>query len=406
MTLEPDARHAGVPGRNLRPAGGHAGSPSAPSDSSTPELSAPRHSEAHESHSERRVGTPSQQRPTAAEAYDPETHGEDPADESKDDPSDLNDITIAWWREILFTPAVFSVIALIVAMVALVLVSEVFQFVQAVQSAPRSLQWVGYAVAIASVLLAGWAFARLLWCMTALQLTPQIRKSDYNTASARQFVRKRASRSSREGRDVLRVVLTGYPLEEKRFQALLKACGCTREAQDRLRSDISDLLSGDALPAESWLSRFDARVLAVVDECAIQRVHTYAIQTGVNTALMPTSMADVVIVVTNSLLMLKDLCALYNVRTTPLGTCSLAGRLFMTSFVAARLEGQLSSLAQEAERAVTASISPGDAVNAAGKILTTATMGVGRRVAEGVANYMLIRRLGDACIQHLRPIQR
>jgi hypothetical protein len=130
-------------------------------------------------------------------------------------------------------------------------------------------------------------------------------------------------------------------------------------------------------------------------------------------------MADMLIVVTNSLLMLKDLCALYNVRSTPLATCSLAGHLFMNAFVAARLEGQLSSLTQEADSALrnafTAPTTAGDAVNAAGaagvavgslgKIVTTATRGAGRRFTEGGANYILVRRLGDACIRYLRPIQ-
>jgi hypothetical protein len=152
----------------------------------------------------------------------------------------------------------------------------------------------------------------------------------------------------------------------------------------------------------------------------MKRARDYALRVGVKTALMPTSMADMLIVVTNSLLMLKDLCALYNVRTTPLGTCSLAGQLFMNAFVAARLEGQLSAFAQEANGAIQDAMaiapSAADVVNSTealnsvmgsvvGKAVTTATIGVGRRVAEGTANYVLVRGLGSACIKYLRPIQ-
>jgi uncharacterized membrane protein YcjF (UPF0283 family) len=419
MTPEPDARHVGVPRQRPKPADEQSFEPdTAIHSSSTPSRTAlPGACDGERL--ERRAGLPVHTPAESTEPYDPLIHGEDLPDEEQEDAAARTESTAAWWRDLLFNPAIISVTALFGAILLLMLVSEVFQFLQAVQSAPQPLQWLGYAFVATLVAIAAWAAIRLVRSITALRVTPQIQRADYYAARHRPFVRKTAKLKSREGREILRAIVAEYPLENPRFQKLLASCGCTQESRTRLRGDVQELLSVDDLSAEAWLSRFDMRVLALMDECATKRVHDYALQVGLKTALMPTSMADMLIVVTNSLLMLKDLCALYNVRTTPLATCSLAGHLFMNAFVAARLEGQLSTLAQEADSALrnafTASASAGDAANAAGaasvvvgslgKVVTTATRGAGRRLAEGGANYILVRRLGDACIRYLRPIQ-
>jgi uncharacterized membrane protein YcjF (UPF0283 family) len=419
MTPEPDARHVGVPRQRLK-ATDDSRLESDPAAQSLPAAVDPLFQDARDRESlKRRAGLPTQTVRQPPEAYDPRIHGEELPDDEQDDATARADSSVAWWRDVLFNPALISITMLLGVILLLMLVNEVFQFIQAVHSAPRPLQWIGYAFVTMLTAAAAWAAIRLMRCITALRVTPQIQRSDYYAARHRPFVRQTAKLKSREGRDILRAILAEYPLEEPRFQKLLSSCGCTQESRSRLRGDIRELLSVDDLSAESWLSRVDMRVLALMDDCAKKRVHDYALQVGLKTALMPTSMADMLIVVTNSLLMLKDLCALYNVRTTPLATCSLAGHLFMNAFVAARLEGQLSSLTQEADSALrnafTAPTTAGDAANAAGtagvavgslgKIVTTATRGAGRRFAEGGANYILVRRLGDACIRYLRPIQ-
>lgn len=417
MTSEPDARHVGVPRQRPRSLDDQG----VESDAATQEPSTASRSALPETSNgerlERRAGLPTHTPPQSTEVYDPLIHGEDLPDEDLEDTAARTESAAAWWRDVVFSPAIISITVLLGAILLLMLVSEVFQFLQAVQSAPRPLQWLGYAFVTTLVAIAAWAAIRLVRSITALRVTPKIQRSDYYAARHRPFVRKTAKLKSREGREILRAIVDEYPLADPRFQKLLASCGCTQESLTRLRGDVQELLTVDDLSAEAWLSRFDMRVLALMDECAKKRVHDYAVQVGLKTALMPTSMADMLIVVTNSLLMLKDLCALYNVRTTPLATCSLAGHLFMNAFVAARLEGQLSSLAQEADSALRTAFtaSAGDAANAAGaasavvgslgKVVTTATRGAGRRFAEGGANYILVRRLGDACIRYLRPIQ-
>ena len=182
------------------------------------------------------------------------------------------------------------------------------------------------------------------------------------------------------------------------------------------------------MPAAAWLTRCDDRVLAVIDACARQRIHDYSLRVGMKTAIMPSGAIDQLIVIVNSLLLLKDLCALYNVKTTPAGTCSVAAHIFMNAFVAAKLEGQISDYAPDSvfgwsDAADTAATTGADAGTAAtgsqstlaaameaitgsaGSAVSAVTLGAGKRAAEGLANGYLVRRLGSVCIRYLRPIR-
>ena len=356
---------------------------------------------------ERRAGVPPQRPPDITEIYDPLIHVHGELDEEADDPAARAESTAAWWLDVLFSPVIFSITILFGAILLFMLLSEVFQFLQAVQSAPLLLRWLGYAFVVTLVAIASWAAIRLVLCCRKLRVTPQIQRSDYYAYAARHrsFVRKRAKLNPREGREILTAIVAEYPLKDPRFQKLLKSFGCTKERLTELRGDVQDLVGGEAGSTEAWLSTFDMRVLSVMDDCANECVRKYAWQVGLKTALVPLSMADMLIVVTNSLFMLKDLCALYNVRTTPFATCSLAWHLFMNTFVAGQLEDQLDPLAEEAATAFGNAL-PSWVAGGVGKVAGIVTVGVGSRATEGVVNYMFVWRLGTVCIKYLRPIQK
>ena len=402
MTLEPDARHVGVPRQGPRPADDHSVEREVATPAPSVASSTTFQEDSDRKRRERRAGVPPQKPPDITVIYDPLIHGE--PDEEADDPAARAESTAAWWLDVLFSPVIFSITILFGAILLFMLLSEVFQFLQAVQSAPLLLRWLGYAFVVTLVAIASWAAIRLVLCCRKLRVTPQIQRSDYYAARHRSFVRKTAKLNPREGREILTAIVAEYPLKDPRFQKLLKSFGCTKERLTELRGDVQDLVGGEAGSTEAWLSTFDMRVLSVMDECANRCVRNYATQVGLKTALVPSSMADMLIVVTNSLLMLKDLCALYNVRTTPFATCSLAGHLFMNTFVAGQLEDQLKPLAEEAASALENTLTSlaGDV----GKVAATVTVGVGSRAAEGMVNYMFVRRLGTVCIKYLRPIQK
>ena len=191
-----------------------------------------------------------------------------------------------------------------------------------------------------------------------------------------------------------------------------------------MSNEISELISDEDLPTSVWLTRANDRVLALIDDCARKRISDYSKRVGVKTAVMPSAAIDQLIVVTNSLLMLKDLCGLYNVKTNLTGTCSIAAHIFMNTFVSAKLDGQLSDLAPESlfgeSDTADSAVAAGDneingqsivnsaldtTFNATAGITNAVTAGAGKRVIEGAANAYLVRRLGEVCISFLRPIQ-
>ena len=411
MPLEPDARHVGVPRQGPRPA-----------DEPSVEAVVTMHATSVASTTfletrdrerlERRAGVPPQIHPQACEPSDPpgeDLPDEDLPDEEPDGPAARTESAVAWWLDVLFNPVIFSITTLFGAILLFMLLSEVFQFLQAVQSAPLLLRWLGYAFVVTLVAIASWAAIRLVLCCRKLRVTPQIQRSDCYAARHRPFVRKTAKLKPREGREILTAIVAEYPLEDPRFQKLLKSFGCTPKRLTELRGDVRDLVGGDAFSTKAWLEHFDMRVLSVMDDFANKCVTKYATQVALKTALVPSSMADMLIVVTNSLLMLKDLCALYNVRTTPFATCSLAGHLFMNTFVAGQLEDQLKPLAEEAASALGNALPSWVARgvgDVAANLTQSATAEVGKRVAEGTVNYMFVWRLGTVCIKYLRPIQK
>ena len=119
---------------------------------------------------------------------------------------------------------------------------------------------------------------------------------------------------------------------------------------------------------------------------------------------------------------------LYNVKTTPAGTLSVAVHIFMNTFVAAKLEGQISDFASgnvfdlsNAENSAamagvdadttetsvqsTAAAAIPTIAGSLGKAASIATLGLAKRGAEGGTNLLLFRKLGFVCIQYLRPIK-
>ena len=171
MPLEPDARHVGVPMQGPRPVD----EPSVEADvtmHATSVASTAFKETRDRERLERWAGVPSH--PQSPEPSDPrggdlpdedlpdeDLPDEDLPDEEADDPAARAESTAAWWLDVLFSPVIFSITILFGAILLFMLLSEVFQFLQAVQSAPLLLRWLGYAFVVTLVAIASWAAIRL-----------------------------------------------------------------------------------------------------------------------------------------------------------------------------------------------------------------------------------------------------
>ena len=376
---------------------------------------------------ERSSGLPDQRPQQKTERYDPLIHGPEPLDSPEADESILKQEPSLWQRA-LRGPVVSSLAILIFSIIMLLAVSTVFQFIETVQAAPEPLQWIGYGLVSILLFFICWAIFWLSISYVRRFKTPRIAKADIHSAKHRQFIQAKTKKNVVEGRAILRQILSDYPLRDPRFCQLLTASGCSETALEGLRTEITELIQDRDMPAAAWLTRCNDRVLAIIDTCAQERISSYSYRVGLKTAVMPSGAIDQLIVIFNSLLMLKDLCALYNVKTTPAGTCSVAANIFMNAFVAAKLEGQISEfapdsvsgLSETADSAATTGADAGTAATSgqstlaasmeaitgsAGSAVSAVTLGAGKRAAEGLANGYLIRRLGSVCIRYLRPIQ-
>lgn len=331
------------------------------------------------------------------------------------------------WAFVLKNPVGGSLAVLFTCLLLLFVAREVFDFLQIIESAPPLLRNAGYGVVLVLLGLVCWSLTRLLLCVRSRRSTPRVSRADFHLTDHRPAMQRIIKARMKQGREALQQILADYPLQDKRFKKLLRACGMSDEGTRNMEEEIRALLYDQDLTAAKWIARCDNQIFSPIDECARKRVRMYALRVGAKTAAMPSGVADVLIVIVNTLLMLKDLCALYNVRTTPWGTCSLAGQLFMNSIVAARLEGQMSKWASGARLESTEGLSKIPELNSsheaansateavsqgADSLLSTATQigssvlaGAGKRVAEGTGNLFLISRLGESAISYLRPIK-
>ena len=99
-------------------------------------------------------------------------------------------------------------------------------------------------------------------------------------------------------------------------------------------------------------------------------------------------------VLINAHLMVADLCRIYHLRATRIGTTAIVFRMFISILAASQMEAAAEGAAEMA----------GGALEAAGQVLANIAKQVLRRAGEGAANSLLFRRLGRATKRHLRPL--
>lgn len=131
---------------------------------------------------------------------------------------------------------------------------------------------------------------------------------------------------------------------------------------------------------------------------ADRHIHNIAKRTGFSTALTPTGFLDSALVAVASFGLVRDLCHLYNLRTDRWGTvvilAHVAGNLV--------LAGENEAWAKDAAEGVVDWVQGTVGIAAGGAVLKF----VGARAAEGMAHYLLMRRLGRVTCRRLRPIVR
>ena len=325
----------------------------------------------------------------------------DEGEEDEDDP--LKGMTVSWFLGYFFSnPVLVAFFVLCVTIIFIIILSELFKFIQAVQSAPYPFQVIGVVVVSGLAVAFVWAVARLVMTYRRFVISPQVQLDEIRDPYSRAIIRKKvANKQVEEGYQALVTLVREYPIQDPKQIKLLRMAGMTKAEEVTFKNNIAYLKESesDSAGRSKWIEDCDRLFVKKIDDFASQRVSDYSKRVGIKTALCPTGFLDALIVIVNSLLLVEELCRLYNVRANWRNSAFLAARLVFNTFISAKLERGLDNTTNSfSEELALASTSLGSAFS---KLF----LGVGKRMVEGAFNYFLINRLGHATMRYLRPIK-
>jgi len=300
---------------------------------------------------------------------------------------------------LLSSPVVSACFILLATAFSIVILSEVSQFIQTIQSAPTFVQIVAYACVLLLVMAFFFAMARLVIAYRRLKTTPQVQLEAIKSLSLRARTRDQTARQVDAGYDSLMEIVKDYPIGDAKHKRLLARCGLSEGEMKALASNISFLIKPDHSGKAKWIEDCDRLFVEVIDRPARQCVTNYSKRVGLKTAISPTGLIDSLIVVTNAVFMVEDLCRLYHVKTGRVQAIFLTGRICFSTFVSAKIEDRVDEIADTFFDGAIASIP-----EMSKEVFARITMGLLKRTAEGAVNMALFFRLGTATISSLRPI--
>jgi hypothetical protein len=276
--------------------------------------------------------------------------------------------------------------------------SQAMALVGQIQAMPFPIQYVGWGAfgLVMLMLLAG--LLRLTWIYIRLAASPNVSLSALRELRKREEMRERAKADLRTATRQIQTFLVNYRIEDQRMQRKLRRLGFTGEEVQNLATVVMKLRRPDRGDDEAYLQNVSEQFLARLDDKAKSRVKAYAILTGAKTAVFSKGHIDTLIVAANSYLMVSDLCELYNVRTSRMGTLKVLAHMCIAAFVAANLEDVADSVVDAAKGAFS------NDLGAAGAGLVAGATAITKRGTEGLINYLLIQRLGRTTLKNLRPI--
>lgn len=283
---------------------------------------------------------------------------------------------------------VWPLLVLICCAILLLALSQILAVFSQIQGLPEPAYY--GVLALVVLLLAGmvWSVVRLAMVFVRVRTTPRVHVTALQKLSARAELREQANSRLDEARKTLQEFLKTYPLSEESDAGLLLGKCLSQEDWATVRRNARALLSEEYGTTADWLKALDHQFLTYLDEAARKRIKQYANRVALKTAALPTKL-DAPVVLLNAYLMARDLCVIYNLRTTGTGSAMVLSHILLNMFAASQIYDWSESTMDLFFGAGTAA-GIGKAVSA--------------RMAEGALNRLLFMRLGSAMARHLRPI--
>lgn len=241
-----------------------------------------------------------------------------------------------------------------------------------------------------------YSIASLAGAFLSLRKGLRVRVETLERLSRRSELRQIALVRSREAVAKLRQYLRDYPLAPG-DERQLAAFGFTTSEIGSLREKRARLLDPSLQPSDTeWIESFQASYQSILGEVARRAVSRYSIKIGAATAAAPHPLMDTMLVLMASLRMVRDLCGIYDLRTSNLGAVAIVTRALAHGYLA----GQMQEITEGAAERITGTLL-GEAAPGVLQGVLKKLVGKG---AEALANGLMLRRLGLATIRLLEPV--
>ncbi len=191
--------------------------------------------------------------------------------------------------------------------------------------------------------------------------------------------------------------LQHYPMGSA---AALRAAGLANPAIEKLAAGRERLI-GRALDSRSWLEDYRASFQTHLDAAAMARVNAWSLKAAGCVIASPLPLLDAALVLGISLKMLKDLCVLYNVRTSKSGSLLLLNRTITAAFIAGVASDGMEIAGGWAGEELSGFLGESTLNSLGARVAGVVTPKLG----EGAINAFFIRRLGKAAICLLQPLR-
>ncbi len=311
------------------------------------------------------------------------------------DEQQLDDAAAAWKHLFLAAtgPIAIAMLAITGGVLGLYLTAQVTALYATIASLPVLEAWLAVsALSLCAVAVVG-GFGYFLLGYLRMRKNRQVHLRQLQVLDDRADLRKA---SAREAMELLRAYLETFPLDQRQTGTKL-----WDESEQRKLVEAREKLLGvwwqrRAQSPDDWLKRFVDEFQTTLDAAASRKTNQIASLAAFKTAVSPNPLVDTAIMLFWSFKMLGDLCRVYNLRVGAIGTMFLLTRVFFSAYIAGRLD-EFEEHAEESLDNVLDQLPVADmAKTIVGKVAV--------RAGAGLANYFLIKRLGNRAIRMLRPV--
>jgi uncharacterized membrane protein YcjF (UPF0283 family) len=273
----------------------------------------------------------------------------------------------------------------IAAVLMLLMVGQVTSSLAQLRTLPIWSQWVVGTLLGLIVLVILCIVMKIIMLFLKLRRNEQVNLEGISVLSEREALRQLVSLQSAEAVKKLKLYIDDFPVDEK--DKFLELGFNQEEFSEFKKARLKLIASAEHEDAKRWLALYKSGFQEVLDQIATRRAKAYATKTALKTAISPLALLDNVIVLALSLAMVRDMMALYNLRMNVAGASQILLRAIGQAYIAGEMQDFSEVLAE----------SLGDMIGEqTGQLTARVGKIVGSKAGEGMANGLMIYRLGRA----------